>query len=85
MTNPMLGLSLLVLARLIPECQLDPVPQAQLVVNHAEIILDDVFGSAEGIRNFPVLTAFGDELDNGMFSLVGSVGMGCFSDHNCLL
>jgi hypothetical protein len=76
---------LLVLAGFIPERQLDPVPEAELVVNYAEIVLDDVFGSAEGIRNFPVLTAFGDELDDGMFTFTGSTGVGCLSDHSCLL
>lgn len=76
---------LFVLPGLIPERQFDPVPQAELVVDHAEVVLDNVFGSAEGICNFPVLAAFGDELDNGMFSLAGSAGGSCFSDHSCLL
>jgi len=76
---------LLVLPGLIPERQFDPVPEAELVVDYAEVVLDNVFGSAEGIRNFPVLAAFGDELDDGMFSLAGTSGGSCFSDHSCLL
>jgi len=76
---------LLVLPGLIPERQFDPIPQAEFVVDYAEVVLDNVFGSAEGIRNFPVLAAFGDKLDDGMFSLAGSSGVDCFSDHSCLL
>ena len=76
---------LLVLPGLIPKRQFDPVPKAELVVDYAEIILDNVFGCAEGIRNFPVLAALGDELDDGMFSGVGSAGIDCLSDHSCLL
>jgi len=37
---------LLVLPGLIPERQFDPVPKAELVVDYAEIILDNVFGCA---------------------------------------
>ncbi len=76
---------LLVLPGFIPECQFDPVPEAELVVDYAEVVLDNVFGGAEGICNFPVLAAFGDKLDDGMFSLAGTSGGSCFSDHSCLL
>jgi len=76
---------LLILTRFIPEREFDSVPEAEFVVDYAEVVLDNVFGCAEGICNFPVLTAFGDELDDGMFSGIGSAGIDCFSDHSCLL
>lgn len=77
--------SLLILPGFIPEREFHSIPEAQLVVNYAEVVLDNVFGSPEGIRNFPVLTAFSDELDDGMFSGIWATGIDCFSDHNCLL
>lgn len=76
---------LLVLPSLIPERELDAVPEAEFIVDYAEVVFDNVFGSSERICNFSVLAAFGDELDDGVFSGIGAACIDCFSDHSCLL
>ena len=78
-------INLLELARLIPQCQLDPVPQSQLVVNQAQIILDNVFGSAERIGDLTVFAALGYALNDELFAFAGPAAVCCFSNHNCLL
>ena len=72
-------------ASLIPERQLDPVPQPQLVVDQAQVVLHHVFGGAERIRNFSVFAAFGYALNDVVFSFAGNAEVRCVSCHNCLL
>jgi hypothetical protein len=77
---------LLEAASFIPEREFDPIPEAQLVINEAEIIFDDVFGGTHGVGNFAVLAAFGYPLNDEVFALVGDVcESGCRCCHSCLL
>jgi hypothetical protein len=56
------------LARFIPERELDAIPQSQLVVNGAKIILNDVLGGANGFRYLTVFETLGDQLYDAIFS-----------------
>ena len=71
------------LPRLIPQREFDAVPQTQLIVDQAEIILDDVLGGAERIGDFAVLAALGYALNDVGFPFVGALEP-CLSIHNCL-
>jgi hypothetical protein len=57
-------IQLLVLARFVPQGQLDAVPQSQFVVDQAQIILDYMFGCAQRIGDLPVLAALSDTLND---------------------
>jgi hypothetical protein len=57
-------INLLVLARLVPQRQLNPVPQTQFVVDQTQIILYNVFGGPQGIGDLPVLAALGNPLND---------------------
>jgi hypothetical protein len=73
-------------AGFVPEGKLDSVPEPELVVDGAEVILDDVFCRSDGVRDFAVLKSLGDEFDDNPFPLAGypvSVTL-LFSEHNCL-
>ena len=71
--------------RFVPEGQFDSVPEPKLVIDDSEVIFDDVFGSSDGIRDFSVFKALGDEFDNLLFSLAGnSVSVTLLSEHACL-
>jgi len=72
-------------AGLVPQRQLDPVPQTQLVIDQAQVVLYHVLGRAERIRNFSVFAAFGYALNDVMFSFAGNAEVRCVSCHNCLL
>jgi hypothetical protein len=73
-------------SRLIPQRKLHAVPQAKLVVDHAQIILYHMFRGTNGIGHVAVLQALGDKLDDSVLALVGSAGSITFvCKHDCLL
>jgi hypothetical protein len=72
-------------AGFVPEGQFDPVPEAELVIDDSEVIFDDVFCRADGIRDFAVFESLGNELDDSLFTLAGDpISVTLFSEHNCL-
>lgn len=72
-------------ASFVPEGQFDPVPESELVVDDSEVILDDVFCRADGVRDFAVFKSLGNELDDSLFALAGDpISVTLFSEHNCL-
>ena len=75
---------LFIAPRFIPESQLDAVPQAELVVDQAQIVLDHVLGGAERIGDLAILAALGYALDDEVFTFTGRPEA-CLSCHNCLL
>jgi hypothetical protein len=48
------------LARFVPKSQFNSVPQPELVVDNAKVVLDDVLGRAEDLSDFRVLQPLGD-------------------------
>jgi hypothetical protein len=71
--------------RFVPEGQLDSIPEAELVVDDSEVILDDVFSGSDFVRDFSVLKPLGDKFDDSLLSLAGyTVSIAFFSEHNCL-
>lgn len=77
-------ISLLVPTRFVPERQLDAVPQSQLVVDQAQIILHYMLGGAKRVGDLPILAALGYALNDELFSFAGPAGGCCLSFHNCL-
>ena len=72
-------------ARFIPQGKFYPVPESQLVVDHAKIILYHMLRSANRIGNVTVFQALGDKLDDSGFTLAGSAGsITLVCKHNCL-
>jgi hypothetical protein len=72
-------------ARLIPQGKFYAVPESELVINHAEIILDHVFGGADSMGYLVVLQALGDKLDDAVFAFTGRTASIAFvCKHNCL-
>ena len=72
-------------AGFVPEGQFDPVPEPELVVDDSEVVLDDVFCGADGIRDFAVFKSLGNELDDSLLALAGDpISVTLFSEHNCL-
>jgi len=59
------------LPRLIPQRQFHPVPQSQLVVNHAQIIFHHVLRGPDFVGDFTVLQALGNELDDSLLAFTG--------------
>src|ERR1700693_2702296 len=73
-------------ARLIPQREFHAVPESKLVVDHAQIVLHDMFRRADGVGHVAVFQALGDKLDDLAFPLAGdaaSITFVCM--HNCLL
>jgi hypothetical protein len=72
-------------ARLIPQGELDAVPEAELVVDDTEIILHHVFCGADFMSHVAVLQTLGDKLDDTVFTLAGCTGsITLVCKHNCL-
>ena len=72
-------------AGFVPEGQFDPVPEPELVIDDSEVVLNDVFCRADGVRDFAVFKSLGDELDDSLFALAGNpISITLFSEHNCL-
>ncbi len=76
--------NLLVLASFVPQCQLDAVPQSQLVVDQTQIVLHHVLSGSERIGDLFVLAAFGYALNDDLFAFAGAPADCCCSNHNCL-
>src|SRR5258708_7365059 len=57
--------------RLIPEGEFDTIPKSKFVVDHAQVVLHDMLGRTDGFRDFAVLQAFGNELDDSLFTFTG--------------
>jgi hypothetical protein len=73
-------------AGLIPEGELDTIPESELVVDNAEVVLNDVFGGANLAGNVAILESLGNEFDDAIFAFTGdpvSVAFDC--KHSCLL
>jgi len=70
-------------AGLVPEGEFHPVPESKLVIDDSEIVLDDVFGSSDGIGNFPVFESLSNELDDALLPFAGCAFSVSF-EHICL-
>ena len=71
--------------RFIPQGEFDPVPKPELVVNHPQIIFNDMFRRPDVIRNFFVLKAFGNKLDDSVFTFIwDTVSITSICRHACL-
>jgi hypothetical protein len=69
----------------VPESKFDSVPESELVIDDTKIVLDDMFGGADGVGDFSVLETFGNKFDDSILSIVGysgSVPLICV--HSCL-
>jgi hypothetical protein len=53
-----------VLAGFVPEGEFDPIPQSELVINDAQIVLHAMLGGSEGICNFAVFESLSDKFDD---------------------
>jgi hypothetical protein len=84
---PALGLQFgFVLPRLIPQRQLHPIPQPQLVIDHAQIIFHHVFGGADGVSHVAIFQTLGDKLDDSVLPFTrDAVSIAFICEHNnCL-
>jgi hypothetical protein len=73
-------------AGFIPEGELDAIPESELVVYDAEVVLNDVFGGANLVGDVTILESLSNELDDPVFAFTGdpvSVAFDC--KHSCLL
>src|ERR1700758_5540902 len=74
-----------VLASFVPEGKFDTVPESELVIDDAKIILDDVFGGSEDCGDFRVLESFCNQFDDAIFPLAGDAcSVALFCIHSCL-
>jgi hypothetical protein len=64
-------LSRLVPAHLVPESELDPIPESKFVIDAAKIILYDMLSRADGFGDFNVFESLGDELDDLLLAWAG--------------
>jgi hypothetical protein len=79
------GVDGLVSPAFVPEGKLDPVPESELVVDDAKVILDDVLGSSDFSCNFAVFESLSNEFDDTLFSFTGdSFTVAFASEHICL-
>jgi hypothetical protein len=62
------------LPRYIPQREFDAVPQSQLVINQAQIILDYMFRGSEILGDFAVLATLGYALDDEVLALAWGDG-----------
>jgi hypothetical protein len=76
----------LVPARFIPQGKFHAIPESELVVNDAKIILDYVLSGTDGIGHVAILQTLGDKFDDSVFTLTGDpVSITFVRKHNCLL
>src|SRR5579864_3996968 len=74
-----------VLASFVPEGKFDPVPESELVVDDAKIILDDVLGGSEDSGDFRVFESFCNQFDDAILPLAGDAcSVALFCIHSCL-
>jgi len=60
--------------RLIPQREFDAIPKSKFVVDHPQVILHDMLGRPDGFGYFAVLQAFGNELDDSVFTFTRDTG-----------
>src|SRR5438477_5657850 len=69
----------------MPEGKLYSVPEPELVIDDSQIILHDVFGGSDGLGYFFVLQAFGNEVDDSVFTFTWhTVPIASICRHACL-
>src|SRR5579864_545602 len=69
----------------MPEGKFYPVPEAELVIDGSQIILHDVFTRSDDLGYFFVLQAFGNELDDSVFTFTwDTVPIASNCRHACL-
>jgi len=74
-----------VLPSFVPEGEFDPVPESELVVDDAKIVLNDVFGGSDGVGDFPIFESLGDKFNDALFPFTGDALAVAFpSEHSCL-
>ena len=73
-------------AGFVPEGQFDPVPESKLVVDDAEVVLDDVFGGSNFTGDIAILESLGNKFDDAVFAFTGDpVAVAFDCKHSCLL
>ncbi len=80
-----LGLGEFEASRFVPEGELNAVPEPELVIDDAKVVLDDVLGGADFVGNVSVLESLGNEFNDAVFPFAGnpvSVTFAC--KHSCL-
>jgi hypothetical protein len=65
--------------RLIPQGQFHTVPQPELVIDHPQVILDDMFSRSDLLGDLPVLQSLCNELDDSVFTFTGDPGSIAFT------
>jgi len=54
--------------RFVPKRKLNPIPEPKLVIDHPQVILNDMLGGSDRFRDLFVLQALGNELDDPVFT-----------------
>jgi len=73
-------------AGFIPEGELDAIPESELVVYDAEVVLDDVFGGTNFVGDVAILESLGNKFDDPVFAFTGDpVAVAFDCKHSCLL
>jgi len=71
--------------RFIPEGQFYAIPQAELIVNDPQVILDNVFGCTDSHRHFAIFQAFGNKFDDSLFAFAwDTASIAPICRHDCL-
>ena len=71
--------------RFIPEREFNAIPEPEFVINHTQVILYDMFRGSDGVSYFFVLQAFGNELDDSVFTFIWDTGaIPSICRHTCL-
>jgi len=65
--------------RFIPKGKFHAIPKTELIVNHSQVILDHMFGCANGLRHLTVLQTFCDKLDDPLLAFTGDAASITFS------
>jgi hypothetical protein len=55
-------------SRLVPERELNPIPQSKSVIDDTKIILYDMLSHADGFCDFTVFEPLGNKLDDPLLS-----------------
>ena len=80
-----LGLGEFETSSFVPEGEFNPVPESELVIDDAKVVLDDVLGGTDLVCNVSVLESLGNEFNDSVFPFAGnpvSVTFAC--KHSCL-
>src|SRR5713226_1098186 len=74
-----------VLAGFVPEGKFDSVPEPELVIDDAKVVLDDVLCGSNRLCNFAVLESLSDEFNDTLLSFAGcTLSITLLSEHSCL-